>query len=125
MHPMQRSRYVEYQGHVVGELTNCRWEEMFWDSYATVPVGRENEPVFLNDDLWDRCQFRFRNRELNVYAENAFCGGTPPFIRDGRVFMRGLFLLPKSILEGIAMKAIGWIGKSVKRRRADTNSIRE
>lgn len=103
--------YAEYQGRVVGELTDARWEDMFWDSYAVTPASREAEPVFIDDDLWERCQFRFRNKEMNEYAENAFCAGTAPFIRNGRIFMRGLFLLPNSFLEAAAMRIVVWSRK--------------
>jgi hypothetical protein len=100
--------YAEYQGRVIGELTDPRWEDMFWHSYAAAPADREAEPVFFDDDLWNRCQFRFRNKVLNEYAENAFCGGTAPFICNGRILMRCLYLLPKSLLEVAAMRVIGW-----------------
>jgi hypothetical protein len=86
--------YVEAEGRRVAALTDCRWEDMFWDSYRLEPLT--TDPALFSDDFWDRCDILvFCNREFGGVAPNAF-----PSLRagsaareTGRVHMRGLYLV--------------------------------
>jgi hypothetical protein len=86
--------YIEYEGQVVGTLDECQWCEMFWDWYRVAPTPGVGDETLRNDTLWNECRFRFRNRRMNEYAAYPFCGGKPPFVSDGKITMRGLYLLP-------------------------------
>lgn len=88
--------FIEYENRIIGELEDCRPIEMFWDSYAVKPAEPPLAQLLFDDNLWKQCKLRFRNRVLEEYCDSAFCGGSPPFIRDGRISMRGLYLLPDS-----------------------------
>jgi hypothetical protein len=93
--------YVEFDGQVVGELSDPRFEDHFWYSYAaSEPKGDYRTTSLMgNDTLWDACRFSFRNRVTGEVAPRAFAGGVRPFVRDGRVLMRGLCLEPSSRTE--------------------------
>jgi hypothetical protein len=100
--------FVEYEGAVIGELDNPQVSEMFWVSYAARPLGPQYANDFSNEDLWVGCKFRFRNRVMNEYVDTAACSGRPIF-DDGRVYMRGLYLLPASWIESCVITLRSWI----------------
>lgn len=85
--------FVERDGHCVAILSDRRWADMFWDSYAiewvTENPQERAEPIAEVPCLWWGRQLKFRNREINEVVETAFASGPP---REGRVFMRGLYL---------------------------------
>lgn len=87
--------YVEFEGKVIGELVDPRSEEMFWDSYRVICTDASSEAALRDNSHWNECRFRYRNKVLGEYA-NGFCGGSQPFIRDQRILMRGLYLLPEN-----------------------------
>lgn len=85
--------YIEFNGELIGELINCKNEDMFWDSYEIVPINDSTKEKLLNRDLWELCKFNYKNKHTLVYAENAF-----PSIQDEhfdltkRIYMRGLYI---------------------------------
>ena len=81
---------IEWDGEVVGELTDCRQEDMFWDSYQIIPKDHLHQEIAFRQDLWDGCKFRFKNRANLTYVDDAFSSVDP--ISDGRVMMRGLYI---------------------------------
>lgn len=80
---------IALDGNALGVLDDPRWEEMFWCSLSVQGDLRANAPL-RNDQLWAACRFEFRCRCCDAVAPNALCGGSPPFVRSGRVLMRGL-----------------------------------
>ena len=77
---------VLLDGAVVGRLTDRVWVEMFWASYRLEPL----DPVVCDDQLWNRCRFTFRDPVTGRVCKDAFVGGTPPFLREGRIFLRAM-----------------------------------
>lgn len=98
--------YIELDGNLVGELSDARWSDMFWDSYAVTEHPISESSALRDDTLWSHCKFTFRNRSTGEVVATAFCGGTPPFIRDGRVLMRALYLPPSSLVERLWTGAV-------------------
>jgi len=87
--------YVERDSKRIAVLTDCRFVEMFWDSYLVEPVSDEPElNQRLLSDFWegnDWVGVVFVNREFpQVIAANAFPGARP-IIEPGRILMRGLY----------------------------------
>ncbi len=100
--------FIELDGEVVGELSDCRFDDMFWDSYAVAARdGITAESAIQNEENWLELRFVFRNRVLGEIAERPIPGGRPPVVRDGRVRMRGLYVVPSSRLEGHLVRAFG------------------
>jgi hypothetical protein len=107
---------VELDGYCVGELTECQWVDMFWDSYAVTPVGDVDPPPILDDKYWSESKFVFRNRESGAIVTYAFCGGSPPYVKNGRVLMRRLYLVPTNRLESLCISLLR-IVQSARRRQ--------
>lgn len=84
--------HIEYEGKVVGNLTNPEFEDMFWFSYQLVPKDKASEVILFDKDKWVHGRFKFRCRKLNKYAKNAFSGEVTPAKTGNRVLMRGLYL---------------------------------
>lgn len=76
---------VLLEGRVVGVLTDPRFEDMFWFSYAV----EVRDPAVLDDDAWEACAFTFRDRDGRSCG-GAMVGGARPYLGDGRVMLRGL-----------------------------------
>ena len=98
---------IELDGRVVGQLSDPKWADMFWYSYAVTDVVadapgsyRESSPI-ATEALWSECRFAFRSRGTGEVARHAFPGGRPPVVRGGRVLMRGLYLVPSSRMESL------------------------
>lgn len=89
---------IELDGRVVGALDEPTWVDMFWYSYAVRGDLVSPCAPLLDDDLWGRCRFTFRNRASSEIAANAFCGGRAPFVQHGRVLMRALYVPYPSML---------------------------
>ncbi|HEX3657442.1 MAG TPA: hypothetical protein VHV55_16755 [Pirellulales bacterium] len=106
--------HIELDGVTVGELTDPRGHDMFWDSYLTHAADDAQAAILANDEIWMECRFRFRNRKTGAYAPAAHCGGKAPFVRDGRVVMRGLYLIPLSRLEAILVKLLSLLRSRAK-----------
>lgn len=87
---------IELDGRVVGQLSDPRFEDMFWFSYAVTAEnegGGDASPI-ADYTLWGQCRFRFRSQASGTVALHPFPGGGPPFVRDGRVLMRALYVMP-------------------------------
>jgi hypothetical protein len=98
--------YVELDGTPVGELSDARFEDMFWYSYAVNEIGTAAGSPVYEDGLWNACRFTFRHRFSGEVVNEAFCGGKPPFVRNGRVLMRALYLLPNTALERFWLRVL-------------------
>lgn len=85
--------FVEWNGRRVAVLTEPRWADMFWYTYtvewATDDPAERERLQSADDCLWWGHRLQFRSREFGEIAQHAFAAGPP---RDGRVFMRGLYL---------------------------------
>lgn len=91
--------YVEFEGEIVGELTEPQFADMFWVSYAVHEANGRRSAVLHDDGPWNDCRFVFRSRRTGEPAKNAFAWGIRPAIQDGRVAMRALYLTEHSFLE--------------------------
>lgn len=78
---------VLLDGGVVGIVTDRRQVDMFWFSYALEPLDAR----VLDDGRWGRCRFHFRDPVTGRVCTTAFVGGSPPFVRDGRVLIRAMY----------------------------------
>ena len=83
---------VELEGRRVGELSARRRLDMFWWSYAIRAL--EADPSIEDDELWNSCRFDFREERTGTLTTEAFAGGRPPYVVDGRVIIRGLHPSP-------------------------------
>ena len=87
---------VECDGHPIAQLTEPRFEEMFWDSYRLEILTDDSElrRRILTDEFWDNAESEglvWRSGEFGEQAPNAFPSGAP--LREpGRVVMRALYL---------------------------------
>lgn len=77
---------VLLDGRLVGILTDRRFVDMFWFSYALEP----RDIAVLDDELWGHCRFHFRDPATGRVCTGAFPGGRAPFVRDGRVMVRAM-----------------------------------
>jgi hypothetical protein len=114
--------YVEFEGEVVGELTDPRFADMFWVSYAVHRPNGGRAAVLDDDTLWNDCRFVFRSRRTGEQAKNAFAWGVRPTIQHGRVAMRGLYLTEHSYLERAWVRILG---PFVRASRVSTETPRD
>jgi hypothetical protein len=102
--------FVEVGGHRLAALTDCQWEDMFWDSYRVEPLA--TDPLLLelvlSDEFWNRIDIYrqvYRSRAFDEVAPNAFpaCRDTGTDVSEtGRVIMRGLYLaVPEYPWDGV------------------------
>lgn len=85
--------YIEFEGEVIGELVNPKFEDMFWDSYKIIPSDEKYNDLLFSESEWLKCEFKFRNKELNEYASGAFPAGSQNnLLKKNRVLMRALYL---------------------------------
>ena len=105
---------IEYEDKIVGYLTDPLYEDMFWVSYRVSEADPLLSPILYNDDLWNECRFRYRSKMNGEYVDAAICGGSPPFVRDGRIFMRGLYLRSTSFFEDCCVRILGFIASRKK-----------
>lgn len=83
---------VEYDGIEVGELVEKEWKGyQFWFRYKLIPY-KEFEAIVLDEENWNQCKFKYRNKHDSRYAAYAIPGGD--FVqKEGDqffIFMRGL-----------------------------------
>lgn len=71
--------HIELDGDRVGTLSDCRWADMFWDSYAVGAVDGVDASALASATNWNECRFHFRNRGSGDLVTSAFCGGGAPF----------------------------------------------
>jgi hypothetical protein len=94
----ERGWYVERDGDCLASLSDCRHEEIFWDSYRLEPLT--DDAAFnrsLLSDFWEGKGWAgvyFRNREFpEIVVADAFPAGMP-FQEPGRLMIRGLYCCP-------------------------------
>ena len=87
---------IERQSQPIAILTDCRNEEMFWDSYRMEVVT--DEPALRDrlwtKEFWDRAESEglvWRNRKFAEVAPFVF-PALSPFPQPGRLMVRGLYL---------------------------------
>lgn len=86
--------YVEYNGRRIAVLSDPQYQDMFWVSYAIEPLTDDDEErrqLLESEQFW-LTKFVYRSKQFGEIAENAIPAGTP-FIRPGRINMRGLYLI--------------------------------
>ncbi|MDC0747491.1 hypothetical protein [Polyangium mundeleinium] len=84
--------FVQWRGIRVAELTDCRWADMFWDSYRfTLLTDQPDLVQALQSSDWDPREVTFRTRTTDQPALHAFASHPP---RDGRVTVRSLHVSP-------------------------------
>ena len=86
--------FVECKGRRIAQLTDPRFEDMFWESYIIEPLiedPAERALLLESPEQWISCDFVYRNRQFDEVAENAI-SALSPFPEPGRVIMRGLYL---------------------------------
>ena len=91
---MESGWYVEHGGRRIAVLSDPRYEDMFWVSYAVEPLTEDREErrrMLESEEFW-LTDFVYRSRECGEIAENAF-PALKPFAGPGRVAMRGLYLI--------------------------------
>lgn len=56
--------FIERDGVVIGQLTDGRFADMFWSSYALEPLGdtEEQRRLVYDPEPWRKCALTFRNR---------------------------------------------------------------
>jgi hypothetical protein len=105
--------YVEVDGRRLAALSDCRREEMFWDSYLLDPLTAEVGTLW-SEGFWDRCgRITFRSREFGDVAPHALaCLGAGAMLKEsGRLVVRGLYLVvPRRPWDGL----LPWARKSWK-----------
>lgn len=82
---------VLYEGRVVAILTDRVVTEMFWRRYRLEAVDAFGAGVIGDDRLWETGRFTFRDPLTGAICDSGFAGGAPPFVREGRISLRGLF----------------------------------
>jgi hypothetical protein len=86
--------FVELEGRAVAQLTEPRFEDMFWDSYRLEPLTGDAElrRQILTKPFWDDfSRLTFRSCEFGDAVPQAWPAGDV-FTEDGRVKLRGLYL---------------------------------
>lgn len=88
--------FIEYQGKVIGELIEPKFEDMFWVSYQLNQLDEEAENILSSIELWNQCEFQFRNKKTGNYAPNAIIAGKHLLsneMTDKRIAMRALYYM--------------------------------
>ena len=88
--------FMERDGVVIGQLTDSRFEDMFWTSYAVEPLGdtEEQRRVVYDPSTWREHWLTFRNRVTGDRVTSAYASGAPSEGKP-RVNIRALYLWPK------------------------------
>src|SRR5262245_50642085 len=87
---------VERDGQPIAQLTEPRFEEMFWDSYRLDILTDDSElrRRMLTEKFWNNAESErlvWRSRAYGELAPSAFPASNP-FPEPGRLTMRGLYL---------------------------------
>lgn len=82
---------VIYQGQAVADLSDRRFVDMFWYEYLIQARSKEFKTLIRDDDLWDSCQFSFRDPCTGLICTSGFVGGGKPFVKEGRILLRALY----------------------------------
>ena len=102
--------HVELDDRRVAELTGVNFEDVFWDSYEVSANTYDDASQIRDDRLWAASRFVFRSRRTGELVATAFCGGTPPFIRNGRVRIRGLYLSAHTVAQRVCLRILKILG---------------
>lgn len=91
---------IEFEGKVIGELINPKFEDMFWESYEVISIAEAYNSILFNHDNWLASAFKFKNKKIEEYAEQAFSGGSKRDLKEkGKIIMRALYLSGNTVLE--------------------------
>ena len=102
--------FVEKDGRRIAALTDPRFEDMFWYSYAVEPLGDAERKQIFAPHFWDQPDLIYRYRVTDEVVPNAFPAGAAPTEQNPRVWMRALHTAQRpTIVERVLM----WI----RRRR--------
>lgn len=87
---------IECQGRAIATLTDCRWEEVYWDSYRLeiITDDPDVQARLQTQEFWAITQAEglvYRNLEFADVAPFAF-PSLSPFSEPGRLMMYGLYL---------------------------------
>ena len=87
---------IERRGVPMAVLTDCRFLEMFWDSYQMTPLTDDPQTLadLQSEAFWLRAEAEgvaWRSREFGIVVP-AFPALTP-FYEPGRLIMRRLYIL--------------------------------
>jgi hypothetical protein len=84
--------FVEFKGERIAELTEPKWDDMFWVLYRITPLTEDPaiRALLETPDFWWSDDVVCRSREFGFIAPFAFGSGRGP--SDGWISMRGLYL---------------------------------
>jgi hypothetical protein len=82
---------VIYRGTSIAELSDRRWVDMFWYDYQISTKTEEAQRIIDNDDFWERGDLHLRDVKTGALCMAWIVGGERPYLRDGRVLLRGLY----------------------------------
>lgn len=95
--------YIEYNSEVIGELIDCEWYDMFWDTYKFVPTNDTTLQLLKQYQLWNK--FCFRNKKYkNHVLQTAFIGEHDEFLALNKIIVRALYLHKLSYKEIFRMR---------------------
>jgi hypothetical protein len=115
---------LEREGKPIATLSDCQFEDMFWDSYRIDPItdDRDIRQMILSEAFWtgsDWIGLTWRNRELEMLPVAPF-PAVSPMREPGRVVVRGLYI---SIAEPRWWdRVVLWVRR--RRRGAARKSVR-
>ena len=108
---------LERNGQPIAILSNCRNQEMFWDSYDLEILTEDSElrQRMTTVEFWDELEgMVYRNQAFGDIVESAFPAASP-FLKSGRLSMRGLYL---PIREPMPWdQAVLWLRSLIRSRR--------
>ena len=87
---------LERDGKAIATLSDCQYEDMFWDSYRIEPItdDPDTRKLILSEAFWVGSEWiglTWRNRELEMLPVAPFPAGSP-IRKSGRVVVRGLHI---------------------------------
>lgn len=82
---------VMHDGIAIAQVSNPKYTDMFWETYDIVPLSDEGRKLIETNELWDSCQFYFRDPKTGKECRGAFAAGPAPFVNENKVTLRGLY----------------------------------
>jgi hypothetical protein len=101
--------YVYWHGLRIAELTEWRFEEMFWDSYQLTPLTENADTVarINTNDFWRNGNATFRTRSTDLPSARAVLASNAP-VAD-RIPVRGLYVEgARNLWEHILVRGVLW-----------------
>lgn len=84
--------FIEWNGEIIGELVDDKFDDMFWVRYTIVPYDGFEEFLF-NHQNWDENNFKYLNKHYPQYVD-AIHGRTIDIDKNEyTISMRALYLL--------------------------------